>query len=92
VHGDVAGVEGTRRALSDWLDWMGLVEAGALSRIDRYIGYYDSYALSHETLDRDLAIQQETRNVALAVIEAVKRLREGGLSRPDANLRPARPK
>ncbi|RYF38065.1 MAG: flavodoxin family protein, partial [Comamonadaceae bacterium] len=28
VHGDVAGIEGTRRALSDWLDWMGLVDAG----------------------------------------------------------------
>ena len=28
VHGDVAGIEGVRRALCDWLDWMGLVEAG----------------------------------------------------------------
>jgi multimeric flavodoxin WrbA len=27
VHGDVAGIEGSRRALSDWLDWMGLVDA-----------------------------------------------------------------
>jgi multimeric flavodoxin WrbA len=23
VHGDVAGIEGSRRALADWLDWMG---------------------------------------------------------------------
>ena len=29
VHGDVAGIEGTRRALCDWLDWMGLIDAGA---------------------------------------------------------------
>jgi len=28
VHGDVAGIEPTRRALSDWLDWMGLSDAG----------------------------------------------------------------
>ena len=28
VHGDVAGIEGSRRALSDWLDWMGLIDAG----------------------------------------------------------------
>ena len=25
VHGDVAGIETSRRALSDWLDWMGLI-------------------------------------------------------------------
>ncbi len=29
VHGDVAGIEGSRRALSDWLDWMGLIDAGS---------------------------------------------------------------
>src|SRR3954468_12563388 len=63
VHGDVAGIEGSRRALSDWLDWMGLVDAGTQARLDRYIGYYESYALSHETLDRDLAVQEEVRNV-----------------------------
>lgn len=38
VHGDVAGIEGTRRGLSDWLDWMGLVDAGFQSRLHRYIG------------------------------------------------------
>jgi multimeric flavodoxin WrbA len=92
VHGDVAGIEGTRRALSDWLDWMGLVDAGALSRIDRYIGYYESYALSHETLDRDTAVQEETRNVARAVAEAVGEMRAGRLSKPDAELKAVRPK
>lgn len=92
VHGDVAGIEGTRRALSDWLDWMGLIDAGALSRIDRYIGYYESYAESHETLDRDLAVQEEVRNVARAVARAVAESREGRLSQPDAGLHAARPK
>ncbi len=28
VHGDVSGVEAVRRALCDWLDWMGLIDAG----------------------------------------------------------------
>jgi multimeric flavodoxin WrbA len=92
VHGDVAGIEGTRRALSDWLDWMGLVDAGVQSRLDRYIGYYQSYAESHETLDRDEAVQEEVCNVARAVREAVRELRENRLSMPDAGLQPPRPK
>src|SRR5262249_40695060 len=44
VHGDVAGVESVRRALSDWLDWMGLIDAGFGARLDRFIGYYRPYA------------------------------------------------
>jgi multimeric flavodoxin WrbA len=92
VHGDVAGIEGTRRALSDWLDWMGLIDAGTQARLDRYIGYYESYALSHETLDRDTAVQEEVRNVARAVANAVAELRMNRLSMPDAKLKRPRPK
>jgi hypothetical protein len=71
---------------------MGLIDAGAQSRLDRYIGYYESYALSHETLDRDTAVQEEVRNVARAVAKAVGELREGRLSMPDAGLKQPRPK
>jgi multimeric flavodoxin WrbA len=92
VHGDVAGIEGTRRALSDWLDWMGLIDAGAASCLDRYIGYYQPYATSHEELDADLAVQDEVRNVARAVTVAVKQAREGRLRPPDQGLRNPRPK
>lgn len=92
VHGDVAGIEGTRRALSDWLDWMGLIDAGTQARLDRYIGYYESYARSHETLDKDAAVQEEVRNVARAVAHAVQLLRENRLSAPDRDLRQPRPK
>jgi multimeric flavodoxin WrbA len=67
VHGDVAGIEGVRRALSDWLDWMGLNDAGVHSRLDRFIGYYEPYANSHDTLDQDECVQEEVRNVARAV-------------------------
>jgi len=92
VHGDVAGIEGTRRGLSDWLDWMGLVDAGSLARLDRYIGYYEPYATSHDALDADKAVLAEVRNVANAVAGAVKLLREGGLPQPDKELQQPRPK
>ncbi len=92
VHGDVAGIEGVRRGLSDWLDWMGLIDAGAQARLDRFIGYYESYAESHAALDRDHAVQEEVRNVARAVAEAVAELRRGALSVPDRGLRKPRPK
>ncbi|MFL6708328.1 MAG: flavodoxin family protein [Massilia sp.] len=92
VHGDVAGIEGVRRGLSDWLDWMGLIDAGAMARLDRFIGYYESYAESHKVLDEDSAFQEEVRNVARAVAEAVGELRAGRLSAPDKSLKRPRPK
>jgi multimeric flavodoxin WrbA len=92
VHGDVAGVEGVRRSLSDWLDWMGLIDAGVVSRLDRYVGYYESYAESHEALDRDLAVQQEVRNVAVAVANAVEESRANHLLHPEAGIKNPRPK
>ena len=92
VHGDVAGIEGSRRGLSDWLDWMGLIDAGSQARLDRYVGYYEPYATSHQTLDADTAMQAEVRNVASAVAHAVKALRAGKLVQPDKDLVRPRPK
>lgn len=92
VHGDVAGVEGSRLALSDWLDWMGFIDAGVQARLDRYIGYYEPYATSHEALDRDQAVQEETRTVARAVAKAVNELRAGRLQAVQPNLSRPRPK
>ncbi|WP_394780286.1 flavodoxin family protein [Undibacterium sp.] len=92
VHGDVAGIEGVRRGLSDWLDWMGLIEAGKMARLDRFIGYYESYAKSHEVLDLDVDMQEEVRNVARAVANAVVGIRAGHLAEPDEGLKPPRPK
>ncbi|MDB5728589.1 MAG: NADPH-dependent reductase, partial [Noviherbaspirillum sp.] len=89
---DVAGIEGVRRGLSDWLDWMGLIDAGPRARLDRYVGYYESYAESHDALDRDTALQQEVQNVAHAVARAVGDLRAGKLSVPDGELKSPRPK
>ena len=92
VHGDVAGIEGSRRALSDWLDWMGFIDAGAAARLDRFIGYYEPYANSHEALDRDTAMQEEARNVARALATAVGALRAGRLQAVQPNLPRVRPK
>ncbi len=92
VHGDVAGIEDSRRALADWLDWMGFIDAGAMARLDRYIGYYEPYATSHEALDHDEAVQEETRNVARAVANAVVELRAGRLSALRPELSRPRPK
>ncbi|WP_432378586.1 flavodoxin family protein [Duganella sp. P38] len=92
VHGDVAGVESLRRNLGEWLDWMGLIDAGKQSALDRYLGYYESYADSHATLDQDEKFQEEVRNVARSVAAAVQQLRAGRLGKPDALVMPARPK
>ena len=85
-------VEGARRALSDWLDWMGFIDAGAQARLDRYIGYYQPYATSHDALDRDELVQEEARNVALAVAKAVVELRAGRLQAVQPKLSRPRPK
>lgn len=92
VHGDAAGVEDARRSLSDWLDWMGFIDAGAQARLDRYIGYFEPYAASHDTLDRDLPMQEEARNLARAVVKAVGELRAGRLQAVQPSLRRPRPK
>ena len=92
VHGDVAGIEGARRSLSDWLDWMGFVDAGAQARLDRFIGYYEPYATSHDTLDADHAVQEEARNVARAVAQTVVELRSGRLQAVQPKLSRPRPK
>ncbi len=87
VHGDVAGIESHRRNLCEWLEWMGLIDAGAASKLDRYIGYYEPYYNSHDALDKDKAVQEEARNVARSVVQAVAALRAGRLSQPDKQLK-----
>jgi multimeric flavodoxin WrbA len=92
VHGDVAGIESVRRALADWLEWMGLIGSGNMSRLDRYIGYYQPYATSHDALDGDSGLHEEVRNVARAVMRTAKAIRSGELKAPDRGLESPRPK
>jgi multimeric flavodoxin WrbA len=79
VHGDVEGAENVRRSLVDWLRFMHLVPAGVPAELDRYIGYWEPYATSHEALDKDLAVQEEVRNAARTLLEAVQARRAGRL-------------
>jgi hypothetical protein len=46
----------------------------------------------HDDLDRDRDVQEDVRNAARALVQAVKQLRRGELKQPDAGLHPARPK
>ena len=61
-------------------------------RLDRYIGYYEPYATSHDALDGDEAVQEEVRNVARAVVQAVRGLRNGTRVQRDSRLRRPRQK
>jgi multimeric flavodoxin WrbA len=92
VHGDVAGVLEVKRALSDWLDWMGLIDAGEQSRLERFIGYYEPYATSHDALTKDEPVQEEVRHVARALLHTVGEMRSGRLPAADRLLARVRPK
>jgi multimeric flavodoxin WrbA len=92
VHGDAEGVLDVRRAISDWLASMELIPAGAMGEVGRYIGYWEPYATSHEALDRDLAIQEEVRNAARTLLEAVRAVRSGTEIVAGRNLKPPREK
>jgi multimeric flavodoxin WrbA len=61
AHGDAEGALQVRRAVSDWLSDMRLEPADEL---DRYIGYYEPYATSHDALDRDVALHEEVQQLA----------------------------
>lgn len=92
VHGDAAGTENLRRILTDWLSDMGLIPAGHLSLIDRYVGYLEPYATSHQDLDKDEGLQDDVRNAARSLAQAVKDRRSGKLDPPDRGLHEAKPK
>jgi multimeric flavodoxin WrbA len=91
VHGDAAGAETVRRSLTDWLMDMQLVQAGR-GVVDRYIGYMESYAGSHDALDADEAVQEDVRNVAREVVAAVKLMRDGKYEDPAKGIEDPRPK
>src|SRR5262245_47640536 len=91
VHGDAAGAENLRRALTDWLTDIGLVPAAPQALLDRYVGYYRPYATSHDDLDAYVAFQREVRIAAHALVDALRKLRRGELKEA-VERRPPRPK
>jgi hypothetical protein len=60
--------------------------------LDRYVGYYEPYATSHDALDRDTALQEEVRNVARSLAASVRLAREGRFERTDRGTSSPRPK
>jgi len=92
AHGDVEGAENVRRSISDWLCFMRLAPAGAMAELDRYIGYWQPYATSHDALDADAAIQEEVRNAARTLVGAVRDQRAGRVGTAGQGLQPPRQK
>ena len=92
VHGDAEGAENVRRSISDWLCFMHLCPAGPAAELDRYIGYWKPYATSHAELDADTAIQDEVRNAARALLEAVRAAGEGRMVAAGESLKQPRQK
>jgi multimeric flavodoxin WrbA len=91
AHGDTIGAERVSAALCDWLTDLELVPAGGKALLDRYIGYYEPYATSHEALDKDEALMEETRTAAQTLMEAVTEMR-GGRREPGSSLEAPRKK
>jgi len=61
-------------------------------RNDRYIGYWKPYATSHDELDADEALQEEVRNAARTLAEAVDAGGSGRLVAAGQILTPPRQK
>jgi multimeric flavodoxin WrbA len=91
VHGDAEGATTLRNTLTDWLTDMELVQAGRAATLDRYIGYYEPYATSHDALDDDRALHEEVRNAARSLVAEI-RLARAGREEPDEHLMQPRPK
>ncbi|WP_065750094.1 flavodoxin family protein [Bradyrhizobium paxllaeri] len=92
VHGDSAGAEMLRRSLADWLTDMSLISAGRTAEAEGYVGYMEPYATSHQALDADRAFQEEARNAARALGNAVKLARAGKFENPGKGLVDPNPK
>lgn len=88
VHGDTVGATDVRRALVDWLQDLQLESVAHEAELDRYIGYYESYAESHEHLDKDKYIQEEVAVAAELLLKAVKKERQSPHSVKHIEIRP----
>jgi multimeric flavodoxin WrbA len=81
THGDSEGVLQVKDSLSNWLQDMGLVSAGNQAVIDRYIGYYGTYAEGHEDLDKDQALHHEVSRAAELLHLEVKKILKNPLNK-----------
>ncbi len=88
VHGQGAAMDTTRPLLTGWLDAMGMVDSDSFATLDRHVGYHEP-SLDEQAAQGDEDCQEEVRNVARAVRNAVTELRAGRLSPPERRARAA---
>jgi hypothetical protein len=60
--------------------------------VDVYVGYFEPYANEPSAPDRDYAFQEEVRQAALVLAEAVQAKRSGKYIEEGARLQEPRPK
>jgi multimeric flavodoxin WrbA len=92
AHGDAAGPENLRRMLTDWLNDLGLIQAGPSAALDTWIGWYRPYATSHEDLDADEDTFVQVEQAALSLAQMVGQIRSGAYRAPNAGLHSPREK
>ena len=71
---------------------LGTHAGGRRAELDRYIGYWQPYATNHEELDYNEAVQEEVRNAARSLAEAVIARQAGRLQQIGAGLKDPNPK
>jgi hypothetical protein len=62
------------------------------AELDRYIGYWEPYATSHDALDKEDGIHGEVRNAARTLMEAAHANHAGKPLMSGQKLKPARQK
>jgi multimeric flavodoxin WrbA len=92
THGDAAGPENLRRMLTDWLNDIGMVQAGPAAALDTWIGWYKPYATSHEDLDADTDLFVQVEQMAMSLANMVAQLRSGKYEAPNRGLHNPREK
>lgn len=86
THGDSTGVEGVRRNLTDWLNDLQLIQAGSGGLVGGYIGYYKTYAESHDDYDQSQDFITEVETAAASLVRQVELNRCQKYYPPDLGL------
>jgi multimeric flavodoxin WrbA len=86
VHGDSTGIQDVRRNLVDWLNDLQLIQAGSGGVASSYIGYYGTYAESHDELDKNQDFMIEVETAAKSLVRQIEINRSTPYSKPDVGL------
>lgn len=92
VHGDTVGVDDLKNSITSWLNEMMLIPSSVYGQLGRYIGYYGTYAESHEELDKDHALMDEVKLSSQALAMNIVAERAKKLTSQVPDLHDPRPK